>query len=161
MHKSKGFTLIELIISMLLSITLFLAFFSLFERFEIWTLNLNLMLERDENLWLSPLLLSRWITPAGNNWWTDSWTGLTIEPEEIGVSSDMEGPDGFPDSQLSSPFERITLRQRNSELQLKSGNGSFQPVLENISRLQVNSQNLPLHQSSGLGGYGASPLASQ
>ena len=144
MHKSKGFTLVELIISMLLSVTLFLAFFSLFDRFQIWASNLNLMLERDENLWLSPLLLSRWIAPAGNNRWTDSWTGLTIEPEEIGANSDMEGPDGFPDSQLSSRFEKITLRQKDSGLQLKSGNGSFQPVLKNISSLRVDSQNLPL-----------------
>ena len=144
MLKSKGFTLMELLISLFLSVILFLAFFSLFERFEIWSSNLNLMLERDENLWLSPLLLWRWIAPAGNNRWTNSWIGVAIESDEIRVKSDMEGPGGFPDSQLAHRFETIALRWKNSHLQLKSGNGSFQPVLKNISGLQAQNQNLPL-----------------
>lgn len=144
MHRSKGFTLLELMVALLVSVILFVACFSVFGRFQILASNLNLILERDENLWLAPLLFSRWISTAGNNRWTQSWEGLSIGDEEMAVNSDLDGPDGFPDSQLDSRFEAVVLRRNGSTLQLKSGPGSFQPVLKNISQFQVHDQNLPL-----------------
>ena len=144
MLRSKGFTLLELMIALLLSIILFLACFSMFNRLEIWAFNLNLFLERDENLWLAPLLFSRWVSSAGNNRWTESWDGLWIQAGQMAVNSDFDGPDGFPDTHLDSRFEAIVLRRKGTNLQLKSGSGSFQPLLRNISQFQADDRNLPL-----------------
>ncbi|MFQ5741802.1 MAG: prepilin-type N-terminal cleavage/methylation domain-containing protein [Acidobacteriota bacterium] len=135
MLKGRGFSLLELLIALALSTLLALAFFSLVTRFQKWTSNLHLLLERDENLRLAPLLLSRYLKPAGNNRWELSWSGLSGQGEGLEIRSDMDGSEGFPDRRLESPFESVALRSQDNQLQLKSGQGTFQPLLKNISAL--------------------------
>lgn len=144
MPRNSGFTLLELLVAVTLSLSLFLAVLALFQTFQVNTYNLELALERDENLWLAPLLLSRWVSPAGNNRWEESWEGFSTESGELRVNTDIDGPDGFPDGQLASSFEAIAVRGAATGLQLKSGKGSFQTLLKNISLLQLENQDLPL-----------------
>ena len=115
-----------------ISIIVLAGFFSTIGVFQTGSSNLSLLLERDANLWLAPLLLSRWIIPAGNNRWNQSWSGVTIDTDRLELKSDIDGPGGFPDSKLSSSFEALALRSSNSNLRVQSNRGSFQPVIKNI-----------------------------
>lgn len=142
--RNAGYSLLETMIASAISIIVFAGFFAIFGQFQIWSSNLNLLLERDANLWLAPLLFSRWITPTGNNRWDSSWSGVTVQADHIELNSDIHGPGGFPDSQLSSSFEALVIRSSRFNLQVKSGTGSFQPVMKNITDFQVDSRDLPL-----------------
>ncbi len=134
MHRSeRGSTLLEMMISVLIGVTFMLAFLSVSRQFQVWASNLNLLLEREDNFWLTPLLLSRWIPPAGNQRWNQEWNGIEAGAGELEINADIDGSEGFPDSELNSSFEAIRLRHSNGNLQLKSGAGSFQPVIKNIS----------------------------
>ena len=144
MRKNKGFSLVEMMIALLISTILFLAFFSIVSQFQIWSSNLNLLMERDANVWLAPLLLSRWITPAGNNRWNQNWSGVAVQTGRIEINSDIHGPQGFPDSELSASFEALVLQCSKSNLRVKSGSGSFQPLIKNIADFEVDSDNMPL-----------------
>ena len=135
---SAGYSLLETMVTSAISIIVFAGFFSIFGQFQTWSSNLNLLLERDANLWLAPLLFSRWITPTGNNRWNSAWSGVTVQADRIELNSDIHGPGGFPDSQLSSSFEALVLRSSRFNLQVKSGNGSFQPVIKNVADFQVD-----------------------
>lgn len=144
MPANKGYTLMEVLVSIIASTTLLLGFLSVVDQFNVWAANLNLLLERDENFWLAPLLLTRWIAPAGNNRWTQTWDGFSTDPVELRVKADIDGSTGFPDAQLTSSFEEISLRHQGLDLQLKSGSGSFQPALKNISLFQIDDRNTAL-----------------
>ncbi|MCH8016750.1 MAG: hypothetical protein IH917_09020 [Acidobacteria bacterium] len=138
--SSKGHTLVETMIASSISIIVLAGFFSTIGVFQTGSSNLSLLLERDANLWLAPLLLSRWIIPAGNNRWNQSWSGVTIDTDRLELKSDIDGPGGFPDSKLSSSFEALALRSSNSNLRVQSNRGSFQPVIKNIVEFKVVSK---------------------
>ncbi len=95
------------------------------------------LFERDENLYLGTLLLSRWVPPAGNHHQELLQSGLTSGPNLLEINSDIDGPSGFPDASLTQSFERTALQERNQELQLRSGRGFFQSLIKGISDLQV------------------------
>jgi len=135
--RNAGHTLVEAMIASSISIIVLAGFFSTIGVFQTGSSNLSLLLERDANLWLAPLLLSRWIIPAGNNRWNQSWSGVTIDTDR---KSDIDGPGGFPDSKLSSSFEALALRSSNSNLRVQSNRGSFQPVIKNIVEFKVDSK---------------------
>ena len=144
MQKSEGFSLLEATITLLISSLFLLSFFSLVDQLNTWTLNLGLLLERDSNLWLSPLLLSRWILGTGNNHWQQAWKGVNLRNRVLELKSDIDGPRGFPDLELASSFEKLVLRCSPPGLQVKSGEGSFQPLLGSISSFQVEDSRMPL-----------------
>ncbi len=137
---SKGHTLVETMIASSISIIVLAGFFSTIGVFQTGSSNLSLLLERDANLWLAPLLLSRWIIPAGNNRWDQGWSGVTMNTDRIELKSDIDGPGGFPDSKLSSSFEALALRSSNSNLRVQSNRGTFQPLLKNIVDFKVDSK---------------------
>ena len=148
---SKGHTLVETMIASSISIIVLGGFFSTIGVFQTGSSNLSLLLERDANLWLAPLLLSRWITPAGNNRWGQAWSGVTIHEDRIELKSDIHGPRGFPDSKLLSSFEVLVLRSSNSNLRVKNHKGSFQPLIKNIADFKVDSKEsglLSIHLSA-------------
>jgi len=148
---SAGYTLIETMIASSISIIILAGFFSLTGVFQTWSSNLSLLLERDANLWLAPLLLSRWIIPAGNNRWDQAWSGVTMSTDGIELKSDTDGPGGFPDLKLSSSFEALALRSSNSNLRVQSNGGSFQPLVKNIADFKVHSREnglLSIHLSA-------------
>ena len=142
--KNAGHSLLETMVASAISIIVFAGFFAIFGQFQTWSSDLSLLLERDANLWLAPLLFSRWIPPTGNNRWDSAWSGVTVQADRLELNSDIHGPGGFPDSQLSSSFEALVLRSSNFNFQVKSGTGSFQPVMKNIADFQVDARDLPL-----------------
>ena len=149
--RNAGYTLIETLIATSLSIIVLAGFFSMTGLFQTGSSNLSLLLERDANLWLAPLLLSRWIIPAGNNRWDQAWSGVTLTLDGVELKSDIDGPRGFPDLKLSSSFEALALRSSNSNLRVQSNRGSFQPLLKNIAYFKVDSKEhglLSIHLSA-------------
>jgi len=131
-------------VASVLSTLVFLGFFVVVGQFQKGSSDLHLLLERDSNLWLAPLLLSRWIAPTGNNRWDQPWPGVAVQPGLLELNSDIHGKGGFPDSELSSSFEALRLRTSKANLQVKSGRGSFQPVIKNITGLIFDSEQMPL-----------------
>ncbi len=140
LRSSDGYSLLETMIATSLSIIVLAGFFSMTGLFQTGSSNLSLLLERDANLWLAPLLLSRWIIPAGNNRWDQAWSGVTLGSDHVELKSDIDGPRGFPDLKLSSSFEALALRSSNSNLRVQSNGGSFQPLIKNISDFEVDSK---------------------
>ena len=88
--------------------------------------------DRDSNLWIAPLLLTEWAAAAGNNRWSHPWVGIEVDGGSVCLRSDIDGHGGFPDNDLSESYEDIALEQRNESLAIRSGAGSFQPVIRNI-----------------------------
>ncbi|MEE8348449.1 MAG: hypothetical protein V3R94_02690 [Acidobacteriota bacterium] len=144
MRKNRGFSSLEMMVALMLSTLVFAGFFLFLGQFQKGSSDLGLLLERDSNLWLAPLLLSRWIAPTGNNRWDQPWPGVTVQPDLLELNSDSHGRDGFPDSQLDSSFEALQLRDSKSNLQIKSGHGSFQPVIKNVADLRFDSKRMPV-----------------
>ena len=137
MPRDKGFTLLELMVSLTIFVLFTGAFFSAWQQLQLGSADLASLFERDQNLYLSTLLLSRWLPPAGNHHQHLSQSGVTGGPNTLEVTGDIDGPSGFPDASLNQSFERIALRQRNDALQLRSGRGSFQSLIEGISDFQI------------------------
>jgi hypothetical protein len=99
--------------------------------------DLNMLADRNANFWITPLLLLQWTTGAGHHRWKQDWKGVVLVDDLYFFKSDMDGEDGFPDRQLTSSFEDIALRHREKTLSLRSGSGSFQPVLRSISSFDI------------------------
>ena len=151
MRTDKGHTMIETMVASAVSIIVLAGFLSMTGLFQTGSSNLSLLLERDANLWLAPLLLSRWIMPAGNNRWDQAWSGVTLGSDLVELKSDIDGPMGFPDGKLSSSFEALAIRSSNSNLRVQSNRGSFQPLIKNIAHFEVNSKEsglLSIHLSA-------------
>ncbi len=139
MGKNSGTTLLETLVAIAVSGILFASFFTVFGQTQTVIANLNLLLERDQNLSLLPLLLSRWIPSAGNNRWSFERTGWSIEDGRLYLNSDTDGPSGFPDDRLGAPFEALIIKCEKGHLKLRSGRGGFQPMLKNISKWELTS----------------------
>ena len=139
MGSSSGTTLLETLVAVALSGILFASFFTVFGQTQTVISNLNLLLERDQNLSLLPLLLSRWIPSAGNNRWSFNRAGWSIESGRLYLNSDTDGPSGFPDGKLRAPFEELVVKCEKGNLKVRSGRGGFQPILKNIRKWELTS----------------------
>jgi prepilin-type N-terminal cleavage/methylation domain-containing protein len=135
-QQSKGFTLLELMGTLVISTVLLSALFLIFHRFQMQAGDMNLLAERDQNLRLVPAMLAQWIAVAGNNRWNQSWEGVSLDSSLITVRSDTNGNWGFPDGDLDESYEEISFRHRENNLVMRSGSGFFQPVLKNIETIE-------------------------
>ncbi len=133
MRAEKGFTLIEVVVAITCSTLLFLALFSTCESLLSWMGRFNSALERDENLDLAPLILAPLLTQAGNNYGAFPQAPIELREGELVVRSDISGTQGFPDGDLDDPFELCSIRQSTKQLQIKSGRGSYQPLLNHVA----------------------------
>lgn len=131
--RAAGASLLELLMAVGLFMVLTGALLSWVWMFQQAGGRLNRALERDENLHLAPLLLTRLVSSAGNQQWKHGWTGLSLDDSLVEVRADLEGEDGFPDGTLAGRFEDLRLDRRDSQLSLRSGGGSFQPILTKIT----------------------------
>ncbi len=131
--RQTGASLVELLVAITLSMVLSGALLSLVWSFQQWSGRLQRTLERDENLRLAPLLLSRYLASAGSRRWEGNWRGVQVRGSTLEVRADVEGKDGFPDGRLDGGFERVALWQDGENLKLRSGRGSFQPLLMRVS----------------------------
>jgi hypothetical protein len=52
------------------------------------------------------------------------------------VLSDIDGPENFPDGTLNQNFENIAFRLKNTNFQMKSGKGYFQPVALYVKKFE-------------------------
>ena len=137
MLKSSGFSLIEVLVALGISSVALIAFLGAIDQFQVVNRDLALLDERNSNLGLAPLLLTKWLTGAGNNRWKQEWGGLSASDDTLETQSDSEGPDGFPDTKLTESYETISVRHKGNDLQLKSKSGTFQPALKNVSRFEA------------------------
>lgn len=135
MRAEKGFTLIEVLVATTCSTILFLALFSTCASMLSWMGRLNSTLERDENLDLVPLILALLLTHAGNNHETFPQPPVELRDSELVVRSDISGTDRFPDGGLDDPFELLFIGQGADQLRMKSGQGSYQPLLNHIAEV--------------------------
>lgn len=132
MHREAGVTLLELLVALAVSSLILLAALALVDHSTRWTSGFGQLVERDQNQWLAPLLLSSWMGPAANNRGREREASLSVGGDSVAVKSDVDGEGGFPDGHLSSPFEDISLRHSRDDLQLRSGEGTFQPILSHV-----------------------------
>lgn len=134
---AAGVSLLELLVAVGLFTVLTAALLSWVWTFQHSSGLLNRSLERDENLRLAPLLLARYLSSAGNGQWGGSWQGIDTGDSMLRVQADIDGDEGFPDGRLDGRFERLWLSRSRSDLRLRSGGGSFQPLLTRITGFTV------------------------
>lgn len=132
---SRGFSLLEMMLSLAIGTVVLGALFSSFFQVQVWSADIATLEDRDRGLSMLPVLLGNWISAAGNNG-DGSWRPFALSGNTLLVNSDTDGARGFPDGRLDSPFESLAIRVGNGELQLRSGKGRFQSVERNVTRLE-------------------------
>lgn len=137
MPKNKGATLIEALIALAIGSFLFVTFLAAVAPVQSLTWDLSALHDRDAALCLAPPLLCKWISGAGNQR-TDRAACVRAEEGTLHLTSDTDGPSGFPDGDIDDSYESVSIRQNGSDLQLKVGAGSFQPVFRNISTFAID-----------------------
>lgn len=130
MPKNKGATLIEALLALAIGWILFMVFLGAVSPVQSLAWDLSALHDRDSTLCLGPPLLCKLISPAGNNRPRD---GCLEEAGVLHVRSDTDGSNGFPDGDLDESYEAISIRRNATDLQIKSGGGSFQPVFRNVT----------------------------
>ncbi len=140
-RRERGFSLVEMMLALALGSIVLGALLSGLHQTQIWAGNLSSLALRDSNLQLAQLLLSRLISSAGSNLRPSGQPSVEIQAGQLILRADLTGAaEGFPDGSLNDPFESLALRQRDGRLQLRSGNGSFQSVLEPVESFEVQWQ---------------------
>lgn len=122
-----GFSLFECLLALALGSVVLGALLASLVQFQRVGQAVQLLGERDRDHQLALVLLARWLLPAGNGL-TDPHS-LLVLGDVLEVRADLEGNRGFPDGALDDPFENIAVRARDGSLQLRSGNGRFEPFL--------------------------------
>jgi hypothetical protein len=136
----------ELMIGLALTSLLLSALFLCFRQLQILAADLSQVVQTDQNLALYPILLNGWFAAAGNKSSAGAWEGVSLQHEGVTVRGDVDGDDGFPDGDIADSFETLSLRRSGDILQLKSGQGSFQPVMNNLAALSVSQESENLLQ---------------
>lgn len=136
MQRNSGATLIEALLGLAIGSLLFVAFLGGVAPVQSLTWDLSALHDRDSTLCLAPLLFCKWISGAGNNRPHVS-ASVRNETGVLRLESDMDGTDGFPDGDVNDNYESISIRGNGADLQLKSGNGTFQPVFRNVGTFQA------------------------
>jgi hypothetical protein len=134
--NEEGTTLIETLIALAISLVLFLSFLAAVAPVQSLTWDLSALHDRDATLCLAPPLFYKWISGVGNNR-ANRAVCVRTGPQTLQLESDTDGSDGFPDGDVEDSYESITVRGKGSDLQLKIGAGSFQPVFRNIATFEA------------------------
>lgn len=133
--------MLELMIAVVLALILGSALFMSLRQVQMLAGDLEGLMDRDENLKLAPALLAQWVSGAGNRRVVEAWRGISVDATALTAQSDFDGPEGFPDGELESSYEDISLDQGSDALRLRSGDGSPQPFLRRISQMAVSREN--------------------
>ena len=133
----RGSSLIELLIALFVGGLVAGGAFLCVHQFQRTADILTGLHDRDGTLVVAPLLLVRWTAGAGCEW-EGPPPDVTIEGEVLEIRADLDGPGGFPDGALDSPFESIAVRSARYSLQLRSGFGNFQPVLNGVESVEFS-----------------------
>ena len=142
-RHQRGSSLIELLVALFVGTLVAGGAFLCVLQFQKTADLLTNLLDRDGSLIVAPLLLERWIGPAGCHL-DEAAQGVDLSESVLRVRADFNGPDGLPDGALDSSFESIEIRSSGSSLQLRSGSGNFQPVLNFVTtaRFALESESL-------------------
>ncbi len=137
MQKNRGVTLIEALLALAIGSLLFVAFLAAVAPVQSLTWDLSALHDRDSTLCLAAPLLCKWASGAGNNR-ADRPSCVRAQGGILHLESDMDGSSGFPDGDVEDTYESVSIRGNGSDLQLKSGDGSFQPVFRNVRSFQAD-----------------------
>lgn len=138
-RRHAGFTLLETNLALALSLIVTGALFHFLIDYQRVGLQLMNALEQEQRLALTPLALNAVLAGAGNHRPRSSIV-VKNAPAALEVEADLTGPDGFPDGQLSSPYEQVALLSRDGALRLRSGGSGYQPL---VADLVLNRVELP------------------
>ena len=133
----QGFSLVELMISLVVSTVILGALFTVCIKVQEMSTGISSCVEKRSNLHLAPILLSQWIKGAGMNIFESPENYLKISKGELGLRSDNKGNQGLPDGDTDDSFENISFRAYNKELKIKCLNGGYQPFLKGITGLEA------------------------
>jgi len=84
-----------------------------------------------EQVSLAPALLSSWTLGCGSGLPTGD--GLSVEDDRVSLRGDIDGSGGFPDTVLDDPFEAVEIMAGGDSLRIRSGQGSWQPMLDGVA----------------------------
>ncbi len=133
-RHQRGSSLLELLVALLVGTIVAGSAFLCIRQFESAADQWTAMLDRDRSLVVAPLLFERWIAAAGCGL-AGTGQGLASDGTVLQVQADFDGPAGLPDGSLDDPFESIAIRSAGDTLQLRSGAGSFQPVMDFVPEI--------------------------
>lgn len=131
-QHQRGSSLLEVLIALFVGTLVAGGAFLCVHEFQRTADLLTSLLDRDRSLVVAPLLLERWVAAAGCHL-GETEQGIDIFDSFLRVRADFDGPDGLPDGLLASPFESVAIRSSGNSLRLRSGAGSFQPVLDCVA----------------------------
>lgn len=135
--RNKGFTLLECILALGLATVIGTASMMILIQIQKNVREISSSVERDENLRLSPLVLLQLVQAAGCAQ-SEGWQGIEAEAGILTIRSDIDGPEGFPDQTLNQSYEILKLRFTGTDLQFKSGVGSYQPLFRLIEDFEFS-----------------------
>jgi prepilin-type N-terminal cleavage/methylation domain-containing protein len=155
---SRGFTLIECVVTLAVGLILLLCVLSVVGQSAAVAGALCAHIERDRESVQAASLLGRWVPPAGNGL---TGAGLAVTGSSISVGADIDGEGGFPDGDLDESFEDIAVRAGGGGLQIRSGGGNFQPFVLDVGWMAAEEAGtrlgleLGMQAKSGRGGEAA------
>ena len=126
--KRSGFTLLELLIVMSVSVIVGTALITVVVNTQKNARELALACERNQNFRLLPLVFSQTVSSAGSGF-VSAEQGVEANHEWLKIKADLDGPKGFPDGSLDQSYEDLQFRINNHSLQIKSGKGNYQPIV--------------------------------
>lgn len=130
-----GFTIFETLVATLAGSILLLACLAGFQTIQDNLLSFHTTSRQENQILTAVSLLAHWIAHAGSG--VSGQTAVSINDSGLSVAADIDGPDGMPDGTLQQSYESISIRSNGIDLQIKANQGSFQPTLKNVSKLEA------------------------
>ncbi|HSR69546.1 MAG TPA: hypothetical protein VLU25_16545 [Acidobacteriota bacterium] len=132
-----GFSLLEALLALALGLVILSAFLAALQPMQTWASDLSRLAAGNGAVWTVPSLLAGWLAPAGNGRHQQGWPGVQVSNGILALQSDLEGAGSFPDGDLGEPFEFLRLRVQAGQLQVRSGRGFYQPVVQSVASMRV------------------------
>lgn len=133
---SRGFSLLEGLVATWLGSLFLLAAFYGFQTLQSSLLDVQTLSLQHRQTITAASLLSSWLVHAGAG--VDPEQAIATQSGVISALADIDGPDGMPDGSLDDSYEDLDVRSNGSDLQIRTGSGSFQPALKDVVHLSAD-----------------------